>query len=157
MAAIEIYRFGQNKFNTIGELYVNGEFCCYTLEDAYHAQKIWGQTRIPGGMYSTTLRSWGGFHAKYSRRFGKLHKGMIWLRNVPNFKYILIHIGNTHFDSAGCILVGSEYRFNQQEGWHELINSTAAYKKLYKKVVNDLINNNLIITIYDHSRDKKTA
>ena len=37
---------------------------------------------------------------------------MLELQDVPNFKYILIHAGNTDEQTAGCILVGDSQNNN---------------------------------------------
>src|SRR5688572_32863405 len=37
---------------TIGSLYINGDFFCYTLEDKTRPIKIYGETAIPKGMYT---------------------------------------------------------------------------------------------------------
>lgn len=47
------------------------------------------------------------------------------LLNVPEFDGILIHIGNTAEDSAGCILVGE----NKEVG--KVLNSTATFRRVY--------------------------
>ena len=103
---IKIKRLNTTKHSTIGTLSIDGEFECFTLEDPYHAVKVKGNTRIPNGIYKLGLRTEGGLHERYSEIFGNDHKGMIWLRDVPNFTYIYIHIGNTHEHTAGCPLVG---------------------------------------------------
>jgi hypothetical protein len=69
--------------------------------------KVKGETRIPAGRYQVTLRTEGGFHSKYSEKYGEMHKGMLWVRDVPGFEYILIHTGNTDEHTAGCLLVGN--------------------------------------------------
>lgn len=114
---------------TLGRLYIDGQFVCDTLEDPPQDEKIMHKTRIPYGTYNITLRTVGGFHERYLKRFPDFHKGMLWLRNVPNFEYILIHIGNTADDSSGCILVGQ--RYNQTT----IVNSTSTYERVYKIVL----------------------
>ena len=39
--------------------------------------KLRGETRIPAGTYKIEYRTEGGFHAKYSKRFQDIHKGML--------------------------------------------------------------------------------
>ena len=46
--------------------------------------------------------------------------------NVPGFSGILIHVGNTAVDSAGCILVG----YNRTKG--KVVESKKAFAKLYE-------------------------
>jgi len=84
-------QFGTDATN--GLLFVNGLFECYTLEDQYQAVKVMHETCIPEGTYDIKFRKVGGFHTKYSERYGNSHYGMLHLQDVPNFTYILIHAG----------------------------------------------------------------
>lgn len=92
--------------STIGVLRV-GERQCFTLEDTIRDHKIAKQTAIPYGHYRLTLRRDGGMHERYTRNFGSLHRGMLWLRDIPQYEYVYIHIGNAPQDTEGCILVGN--------------------------------------------------
>ena len=136
-------RFKSNGETTLGKLYINGIFECYTLEDEFRTVKVWGKTRIPAGTYDVKLRTEGSFHNRYLKRFPNFHIGMLHLQNVPNFKYVLIHIGNTDDDTAGCLLVGGR----KISGW-TLVNSTIAYKKLYPKIIAALQNNEKVTIEY---------
>lgn len=80
---------------TVGELYVDNVFHCYTLEDAVRPVKIPKITAIPKGIYKVVLTM--------SNRFKKV---LPLLENVPNFAGVRIHTGNTNEDTEGCILVG---------------------------------------------------
>jgi hypothetical protein len=82
---------------TIGKLFINGVFFCYTLEDAIRENKIPGETAIPYGTYPVIL--------SYSPKFKRI---MPEILNVPNFTGIRIHSGITPEDTAGCLLVGME-------------------------------------------------
>ena len=97
---LEVLRFSSGRTDTLGLLFdiSNGErkFLCYTLEDEYRGydkeQKVYGATRIPTGKYEIKYRTVGGYNQRYINKFGTEHKGMLHVTNVPNFKYILIHI-----------------------------------------------------------------
>jgi hypothetical protein len=94
--------------STIGKLYVNGTFFCFTLEDYCRDSnkdgdlqdpgetKVFGKTCIPQGEYKVILNQ--------STRFKKL---LPLLLNVPGFSGIRIHNGNIAAHTEGCILVGS--------------------------------------------------
>ena len=41
-----------------------------------------------------------------------MHKGMLWVRDVPGFEYILIHTGNTDEHTSGCLIVGDSQENN---------------------------------------------
>jgi hypothetical protein len=86
---------------TLGELYVNDEFECYTCEDVYRdlevEAKVPGRTAIPEGVYSVVITM--------SQRF---RVRMPLLLDVPHFAGIRIHTGNTHLNTEGCILVGRQ-------------------------------------------------
>lgn len=76
----------------------------YTLEDpvrdidkdgSLDEEKVYGKTAIPFGIYKGFLR----FSPSKNRVVPEL-------KDVPNFKYIQIHSGNTAKDTQGCILIG---------------------------------------------------
>jgi hypothetical protein len=125
---LNLQRINDNGFSTVGMLEVDG-LTFFTMEDTFREVKVYGQTRIPAGRYEIKLRTEGKFHNQYKREFS-IHKGCLWLQDVPNFQYVLIHIGNTAQDSSGCILVGSKIVNNDFIG-----GSTVAYLKLYKHVL----------------------
>lgn len=143
---IKVLRYNSTNDFTNG-LWFNGcEFRCHTLEDEYRNVKVKGETRIPSGVYEIGYRKEGGFHNRYSKKFGSFHKGMLEIKDVPNFKYILIHIGNTDEDTAGCLLVGNTA--DTKKGF--IGDSTGAYKEIYKEVTEALDNNEPVtITIMD--------
>ena len=76
------------------------EFLCYILEDEHRDVKVAGETRIPAGRYEIKLRppEQGNVNAKYMSKFPDMHKGRLWLQDVPGFTWIYIHIGNTDDD-----------------------------------------------------------
>jgi len=112
------------------------EFLCYVLEDEHREVKIAGETRIPAGRYEILLRTAGSIHPKYADRFPDMHEGMLWLQDVPNFKWIYIHLGNNDDHSAGCLLTGTDPTPDTKEGGGTLRDSTSAYIKVYKRVLN---------------------
>lgn len=139
---LELVRFSSQLDSTNGLLFdvTDGrKFLCYTLEDEYRAKKVPGETRIPNGTYKVELRTVGGFNEKYTERFGEMHKGMLHLLDVPNFKYVLIHIGNTDEDTAGCILVGDSQKQNITERDGFIGSSEKAYTRIYPAIAKTLV------------------
>jgi hypothetical protein len=103
---------------TQGELYVDGVFECFTLEDVVReGPKIPGRTAIPEGTYQLVV--------DFSGRF---QKHMPHILNVPGFEGIRIHAGNTAEDTEGCILVG------QLRGNDSIGQSRAAFDLLFAKI-----------------------
>jgi hypothetical protein len=121
---------------------------CFTCEDEKRVNKIKGKTRIPQGRYEIKLRNEGGMNGRYRSRF-TWHKGMLWLQNVENFEWVYIHVGNTHEDTEGCILVGAGAHHNSLEGGGSIISSTAAYARIYEKIIGGLEHGPVYITIDD--------
>lgn len=88
---------------TIGDLSIDSERICFTLEDPTREiegvpitdWKIPGRTAIPYGRYQVILM--------HSPRFDRL---MPHLWRVTGFEDILIHWGNTASDTNGCLLIG---------------------------------------------------
>ncbi len=132
---IKLVRYSSGVEDTLGKLYINNQFYAYTLEDQYRETKVQGDTRIPAGEYEILFRKVGGMNDTYSMKYKDIHKGMLWLQNVPGFQYILIHIGNTEADTKGCILVGShvlgENNINKPR---QITGSKDAYYKVYPLV-----------------------
>lgn len=129
---ITVSPYKQTDNSTLSKLSINGDFFCYVLEDGYNFPKVYGETRIPGGEYEITRRTSGKFYQRYKKRFK--HLSSLWIRGVPNFQYILIHIGNNILNSHGCLLVGSRYALDSDE--YRIYNSTRTYRKLYTKISN---------------------
>lgn len=110
-----LYRNSSNLVNnkTNGVLFYKGKFIAYTLEDKFRYiknidgsisqsdVKVNGDTCIKYGQYELVLN--------YSTRFKRL---MPRLLNVPNFRGILIHGGNTILNTEGCILIGERKKLN---------------------------------------------
>ena len=108
---LKVIRISSGSDSTNGVLFditdpENNKFLSYTLEDEYRNEKKAGETRIPKGEYKIQLRTVGGFHENYKKRFSSIHTGMLHIVDVPGFEYILIHCGNTDEHTAGCLLVG---------------------------------------------------
>lgn len=95
MMKIEIIRKEFTEFSTIGDMLIDGEFFCYTLEDVVRPVKIPRETAIPYGYYEVITN--------YSHRFKRI---MPIILNVPGFDGVRIHGGNTAKDTEGCPLVG---------------------------------------------------
>lgn len=133
---LTLKRFAQNNESTLGLLYIERQFQCFTLEDQQQNEKVYGETRIPEGTYELQFRTQGGFHQRYQERFQHSdleHKGMIELQDVPNFKYILMHIGNEDDDTAGCILMGDTAQ-NPVSMKGFIGHSSKAYHRVYPKI-----------------------
>ena len=112
---LKVIRFSSQSDSSSGLLFdatVGMKFLCYTLEDERRVDKVKAETRVPAGVYSILLRKEGGHHNKYSKKYGSSHKGMLWLQDVPNFKWILIHTGNTDEHTAGCLILGDSQENN---------------------------------------------
>ena len=145
---LDVIRTQFGKDATNGLLYVDGVFECYTLEDQYQAVKVMHETCIPEGEYKIKFRKVGGFHAKYTKRYGNMHYGMLWLQDVPGFEYILIHTGNTDELTSGSLIVGDTQQ-DLDVSFNGMVGSSAnAYKKLYPKVAKALLNNEEVTIKY---------
>lgn len=130
---LKLLRYSSDSESTGGLLFVDDRFFCFVCEDEYRQEKVSGETRIPAGNYVIKLRNEGGMTKRYLAKFPGLHRGMLWLQNVPGFEWIYIHIGNTAEHTEGCLLVG--YGASRDRSENKITNSTSAYKDLYGMVV----------------------
>ena len=86
-----------SKKSTIGELFLNGERICDTLENSWQDNQR-NISCIPEGVYPVRLRL-----PRESATREYLH---LLVQEVPNRDWILFHRGNFPKDTSGCILVG---------------------------------------------------
>ncbi len=107
--------------STLGKLYIDGVFECYTLEDIVRKTKIAGETAINAGKYKIIINM--------SNRFKKM---LPLLLDVPGFEGVRIHPGNTAQDTEGCILVGTTSAHNPTGGF--IGSSKLAFDKLFPKL-----------------------
>ena len=135
---LKVLRFSSQSDSTNGLLFDDSDgdmkFLCYTLEDEYRSKKVRGETRVPAGVYKLELRTEGGFHARYTKKYGSMHKGMLHVTKVPGFEWILIHTGNTDEHTAGCLLVGDSQENNALVKDGFIGKSTVAYKRIYPDI-----------------------
>jgi hypothetical protein len=80
--------------SVISNVYLNGEYFGYILEDVIRDKKIKHETAIDAGIYKVILT--------HSNRFNRI---MPLLLNVPNFSGVRLHGGNTHKDTSGCPMI----------------------------------------------------
>ena len=149
---LQVLRFSSESDSTNGLLFDITEgvkFLAYTLEDERREEKVMSETRIPAGTYEVKLRTEGGHHNKYASRYGSMHKGMLWLQDVPNFKWILIHCGNTDEHTAGCLLVGDSQENNQIKENGFIGSSSNAYKRIYPSIAEAVENETVTIEYID--------
>ena len=139
---LHLIRLSTSSESTLGALYIDGEFAAYSLEDTKRLKKVAGETRIPAGRYRVELRLEGGLHAKYRDRYGAggrmKHHGMLWLRDVPGFEYVYIHVGNKRGHTEGCILVGDTLN-NNQRGNGFVGSSRDAYELIYPLIAGAIL------------------
>ncbi len=142
-------RYSSTDEDTLGHLKADDKLIAYTLEDEFRTIKVFAATRIPAGSYKLKLREHGGFYTRYTKRWS-WHKGMIELVGVPNFTDVLIHLGNSDDDTAGCILVGNMVKVNTIDpGEINLLNSTDAYRRIYPLISEAIEQDEVILEIID--------
>lgn len=115
MIALRVIREPSDGGATLGSLYLDDVWFCWTLEDTIRQPKLrtqpvdvaawvatWkvpGETAIPAGRYDVKLT--------LSSRFKAVLPEVL---DVPGFSGIRIHAGNTDKDTEGCLLLGTARR-----------------------------------------------
>jgi hypothetical protein len=137
---ITVERVESDNDATISKVYVDDVYICDGIEDEHRDKKVAGETRIPAGKYKILVRTWGGFHTRYTAKFPKFHKGMLEVAKVPGFDSILIHVGNTDDDTEGCLLVGKRVK-----GKMFVSSSVKTYSAFYQLVIESALQGELEI------------
>ncbi len=117
MKRVRLVRVTEHNNATYGTLCVDGRPICVTLEDAWKNNQT-SISCIPSGRYKLTWHK--------SPRFGECYL----VNDVPSRSHILIHAGNTHEDTHGCILLGLTFGINR------IVSSRAAIE-LFHSVMNE--------------------
>lgn len=127
---------------TIGRLYVNDVWECFTCEDRIRTgPKVYGETAIPYGSYK--------IEATWSPKFGRK---MPEVMGVKGFQGVRLHAGNDETDSLGCILVGYS---KDSTG---IADSRAAAKALEAKILAALASGDTVtLDIVDPEKAKAAA
>ena len=98
MISLRLQRKPTTPTYTEGDLYLNNEWFCHTLEDTVRkGRKVPGKTAIPAGEYKVSVT--------FSNRF---QKPMTEIEKVPGFSGIRIHQGITPDSSLGCVLISKK-------------------------------------------------
>ena len=138
---IKLIRTNLQPTYTEGELWIDGKFFCYTIEDKVRAKaglwnrlvKVYAETAIPYGTYPVIVT--------WSNRFQRMLTGIF---NVPDFEGIRIHNGTSAKSSAGCIIVSFK-----RMGAGFLVNDKDAMNLLCGKVADVQKNEKITIEIVD--------
>jgi hypothetical protein len=96
MKTLRLIRVTEHAGATFGVLCINEAPEFLTVEDAWRSNET-KVSCIPVGRYKIIRHK--------SPRFGNVYKVL----DVPEREHILIHAGNTHRDTEGCILLGMQY------------------------------------------------
>lgn len=115
-------RTSHESVQTIGKLYLlrNNNS---VINDWHSLELPWNDNKrnfscIPEGVYKARVHK--------SPKFGK----SLWLQDVPNRSEILIHKGNFHFNVRGCILIGTDLKDINKDGFMDVSNSLEAINLL---------------------------
>lgn len=135
---ITLRRIARRGSYTIGQLLINGQKVCDTLEDTdrglrqemsleeLRRRKIAGKTAIPTGTYGVELGTVSprfGWQPFYKEVCGGCLPRLV---GVPGYEGVLIHCGNSAEDTEGCVLVGQ----NLQVG--RVLNSRDTFRRLWR-------------------------
>ncbi len=130
---------------TLGKMYINDVFLCYTLELPFrNGANIRKTTAILPGTYGIDMDTVSPTYASRGAKSQYLNCGnkVPRLVGVPGRDGVLIHIGNYTSNTDGCILVGT-YR-NTSTG--TVSNSVTAFWQMYD-ILADAHNAGKLITI----------
>lgn len=125
--------------STTGQLYIDGQPFCYTLE----LPVIDGLpgSAIPEGTYPVVLAPSPKFMASTDDWVLRYAQLIPHIYQIPDRTNILIHWGNTASDTEGCILVG------QSLGTNYIGNSRLAFEHLWDRIEGPARSNDCMLIV----------
>lgn len=129
---LTVLRYTDDGQSTLGLLFLRKKFFAYILEDTFRKEKVAGETRIPEGVYPLNFNeSLSPLTIKYreSRPWFDFH---LEIKEIPGFKNVYIHIGNTHVDTEGCLLITDGIDASSTSKM--ITRSRIAYERFYKTI-----------------------
>lgn len=150
MSLLKVLRYNLKPDWTLGKLLVLDKQEGFTIEDEIRGIKVKGETAVPYGKYLLGYRQSPKFSSSflYSPSLNVLIEpkeqrlyptvkdfkphNLIWIKDIPNFEYVLLHWGNTDDDTEGCLIVGSS--IGVIKGQEAVLGSKVFYKQLYPKI-----------------------
>jgi hypothetical protein len=152
---LKIERYSFNPDWTIGRFLLHNRPVGFTIEDEIRSIKVKGETAIPFGEYELSFRQSPKFSdafwwsdsqkilipkeqlSSYKHIKDLRPHDLVWIKNVPDFEYILFHWGNFDDDTDGCVIGGAAIGFakNRKGEMKEcVLNSRAFYKLTYRLI-----------------------
>lgn len=129
---LTVLRYTDDGQTTLGLLFIDGRFFAYTLEDTHRDEKISANTRIPEGRYPLSINpNMTDLTKRYRNRF-PWFEYHIEIQNIPNYDLVYIHIGNSHQDTRGCILLADGV--NAASAEKMVTHSQKAYERFYQSI-----------------------
>ena len=129
---LTVLRYLDDGETSLGLLFLRDKFFAYTLEDTFRAEKVKSKTRVPSGSYNLAFYEQDtDLTRKYriNRPWFKYH---LEIKGIPNFQNVYIHIGNTHQDTAGCLLIADGVHAYGPEKM--ILQSRIAFERFYKTI-----------------------
>lgn len=139
---------GQTPNSTVSVMYVpsdDNKFLGFVIEDGHRDKKEAGKTRIPAGIYEIKKRFAGRHYDSYTGRFE--HKHTFQVMDVPNFSWIMIHVGNTVKDTEGCLLLNNGVTLDMKTQNFKGFSSISCYKAFYNYITPIIENCRIFIEV----------
>ncbi|MGD1892097.1 MAG: DUF5675 family protein [Cyclobacteriaceae bacterium] len=131
-STITVLRYLDDGKTSLGLLFLKNKFFAYTLEDTFKAEKVAGETRIPAGKYPLRFNlNNTPLTLAYRQRF-PWFKHHLEIEDIEGFDNVYVHIGNTHQDTQGCILIADGVTTSSSEKM--ITHSRLAFQRFYQRI-----------------------
>lgn len=141
---LSLLRYVNDGETTTGQLYINGQFFCYTLEDPEKDNNNQGEVRILAGFYSIGFRKEEDLSTqKYAERYPEWFTYHLELQGEKVKDRVYIRSGGDNIQAPGSILVSGSLSLGNTG--QLLTASREAYRSLYQYLAVALEQNKKII------------